>query len=561
MNSAGLARLLKSFLTYAGPLLRFSGVAWLGGLIIGLIHFTFFYQALFHGDTSSRTLLAEAMVHNASLFPTDFYHSTGFGFLSQAPIMAVLFALGVERDMALIFGSALNLGFWAVIIFLALAMFRNTNVRALSLTLLALIPIGVWEAEFLLGQQSSLPYVSLALVFLASSHRYVESNRQLWLVVSSLSISLLSVDSLARALIVVFPTVVILALWAPVSSLFRWGMGATIGLLTGLIGNLYLTHSLSIGYSVFSDIHLKPLESIWDGTLTVLTTFGPGLTNVNFLAGFDTRLLSPILYVAHLVLLVFIGVLFVYWTFRIGNAFLETVVGFSRARRGDFGNWSNYVAAVSVLGIWVGAVAVAMFYPDSGRQFLWAFFIAKIYLVNLIWSVITRYRGKRFALVLPLAILSLSWWSSHLVVFGGLTPDAEKAIAREPAFAISAIAMLPPGVETDIQLVAEETGLGTIYGEDFWTVMPLNTLLPEVSALVLMQDSYSDQFFLYRWLTRPSLETISEEVMYLVICSDRVDEVCEEVESTLRNQVKAAGGTLFLARANYEIWVAPPIWR
>jgi hypothetical protein len=536
-------------------------VAWVGGFLVGVTHHLLFYPALFNGDSSSRTLLAEAMAAEVSLFPEDFYYSTGFGFLSQAPMMAVLSAFGVARDMAFVFGSALNLAFWAVIIFLSLKVLTRNKGEALILTLLGIIPIGVWEAEFLLGQQSSLAYVSLAILFVASSHRFLAASHPWWLLVSGLSVALLSVDSLARALIVVLPVTVALTLWKPLRYLIRWGLSVGAGLIAGMSANVLLSNRFSMGYSVFSNIRPKTLEETWEGTLAVLATFGPGLTNVNLLSGLDTRVVSPLLYVGHFVLLFFMGALFVYWTLRTIRLLLAPVVGEGGMPATDLEKWPNYIAVVSVVGIWVGAVAVAMFYPDTGRQFLWAFFLAKIYILGLaVLAVGANPKKIRYVAVVPLLVLVLSWWSSHLVAFNGLAVDVRKAVEREPAFEIAAVATLPPDVLRQVERVSEETGIKTIYGEDFWRVMPINTLLPDVSALVLVEDTYSDQYFLFRWLTRPSLSTGSDEVMYLVICADEGESLCEASGPGLRQQIVRAGGDLYHAEADYEIWIGPRIW-
>jgi hypothetical protein len=200
---------------------------------------------------------------------------------------------------------------------------------------------------------------------------------------------------------------------------------------------------------------------------------------------------------------------------------------------------SSLVHLTAVVGLIIGALAVAALNPDSSRHYLWAVFLIKLIIFKWFYDSAVRLSGVKIASTLVvIAALLASWWFANLVKYNWNTDDAIKK--RDFTVAIH-----------DIKTISERTGIKHIYGENFWRMMPLNTLIEGMNSQALLYGS--GELHPYSWLTRPSWSCVEGDVLYY-LKDGPVDKVIQEKLIYAKgNKIKDGNG--------YAIWVGPRVWR
>lgn len=151
---------------------------------IGYIHHRWFFPLYFHGDAASMHVLAEAILDEGSLLPTDFSYGNQLVFLRSSPFIALTLLVGFTGYKAFILGSSLSITFWGVVLYLFLSAYFKSRRKGFLFSILLLLPLGPWDFDLILGQQSHLSNAILALGFVVSICLYVLDKSKLFLVVA-----------------------------------------------------------------------------------------------------------------------------------------------------------------------------------------------------------------------------------------------------------------------------------------------------------------------------------------------------------------------------------------
>ena len=193
----------------------------------------------------------------------------------------------------------------------------------------------------------------------------------------------------------------------------------------------------------------------------------------------------------------------------------------------------------AVFGVIIGALAVATLNPDSSRHYLWSIFLVKLFVFKWLYEISSGLVSKKKAAILVLALgVLMSSWFAYLVKFNCNTDRAINSRNFSE-------------VIVDIKEISERTGIINIYGEDFWRMMPLNTLIGNMNAQALLLGG--GELHPYSWLTRPSWSCAEGDVLYY-LKGGPVDEVIKE-------KLIHAGGNQVQDSIAYSIWVGPRVWR
>lgn len=507
---------------------------------IGYIHHRWFYPLQFNGDSAAMQVLAKAILDEGSLLPSDFSYGNQLIFLRSSPFIALASILGCTAYDAFAVGSSLSLAFWGGILYLFLnALFRSERQAFLFSTLL-LVPFGFWDSEFVLGQQSHLANAILSIGIVVSVLRFIKDRRYSFIFIGSVCLFLSSLESPIRGLLVVVPVVVATAIVVP-----RLKEFFVVTIPMGLMFlSAYCLNKILITLRPIALNHLEVLAFRSSGEIlsNLVETTGETVASVSSLdiwSGVGISLFGGILFsfgllviISYLVL-VLIGVGDT--TKMISSRLKGSQGGILNASQSDF----SFVRLVVIVGLIFGALAVAALNPDSSRHYLWAIFLGKLVILKWLYDTGVRCVGVKFSssLLLVLALL-VSVWCSTLVKLQWNTEGAIKA--RNYTTAVN-----------DIQELSKSLGISNIYGEDFWRMMPLNTLIDGLNSQSLLSDGYN--VYPWSWLTRPSWACVDDTVLYY-LQDGTVDQI-------IRGKLISLGGSEVKSGNGYSIWVGPRVWR
>ena len=126
------------------------------GFAIGLIEHVWFFPVDFHADAAAMQVLAQAMVDQRSLLPTDFGYGNQLIMFRASPFIALALVGGATGFKAYIIGSSLSIAFWLLVLYYALARATGDRYLAALVAIVFIVPMSVWDHDYILGQQSHL---------------------------------------------------------------------------------------------------------------------------------------------------------------------------------------------------------------------------------------------------------------------------------------------------------------------------------------------------------------------------------------------------------------------
>jgi hypothetical protein len=506
---------------------------------VGYIHHQWFYPLEFQGDAASMHVLAKAIMDEGSLLPTDFSYGNQLVFLRSSPFIALASLVGFTGYKAFIFGSSLSIAFWGVVLFLFLSAYFKSRRKGFLFSILLLLPLGPWDSGYVLGEQSHLSNAILSLGLVVSICLHLADKSKLFLIVACVCVFAISSEAPMRGLLVLGPLLISIGLIACLRSILLTALPMVATFLLAYFVNKLLIQSHPISLNYFNTLTFKSSNEILDNLMkttretlgnvsSLNTVYGETLSAFGFLV-----LASGALLIIGYLGFVFAGALN---AARLAERKLQDPQCLQKTLNGDR---PCLVYLTSVLGVIIGALAVATLNPDSSRHYLWAIFIVKLIIYKWLYDTASRLTTKKSAAILVLAVgLLMSSWLAYLVKFNWNT---DRAIESRNF----------PEVIRDIKRISEKTGIRNIYGEDFWRMMPLNTLIGDMNAQALFLGG--GVLHPFSWLTRPSWSCAEGDVLYY-LKSGTVDKVIKE-------KLIDVGGYQVQDDSGYSLWVGPRVWR
>lgn len=506
---------------------------------VGYIHHQWFFPLEFHGDSAAMHVLAKAILDQGSLLPADFSYGNQLVFLRSSPFIAIAMFFGLNGLSAFIIGSALSVAFWGIILYFFLSSYLNSNWKGALFSILLLLPLGYWDSDYVLGQQSHLSNAVLSVGLVVSVCLYVTKKSKSFLVAACICLFLMSLESPMRGLLVLAPVLFSLLLLADLRKMLITVFPLGIVFIAAYFFNKLLLQLRPISWNYFDTLSFKSTYEILDNLAkTSRETLG-SISSVNIVSEETISLIDFFVFAIGILLIV------MYLAFFLSKMFAALKVAmvkldnpFKSEESINNGN-EDIVQLTSVFGLIIGALAVAALNPDSSRHYLWSIFLAKLFVFKWIFDFLSGFieRKKVSIILIGLALLMSSWFA-YLVK---LNWNIESAI-KQRNFTEEVVS---------IQEISENTGIKNIYGEDFWRMMPLNTLIPNVNAQALLLGD--GEVYPYSWLTRPSWSCVEGDVLYYL----RNGLVDEKVKKMLID----AGGDLVKNGNGYTLWKGPRVWR
>ncbi len=506
-------------------------------IAFGMLHHEYFYPLIFHGDSSATQVLAKAMLDEKSLLPYDFTNYNQINLFRPSPFIAAALALGYQGYDAFMAGTTANLVFWALIIYFAISIMVGDRNRALLYSCILLIPTGLWEADYILGQQSHLSNFALAMCTVAFSYLFLSSKKSCFNKITLTCFLLITLESPARGFMILLPLSIAILLYFDKRKSFRHITILTIISLLGYFLNkflisyheVYINHFQSLTFHNVREI-LKFLIAITEETLSSITPIN-SIANLKLsLTGLLVQ--SSGLCFAIAMLFFFKGKL---------NHVIVAIKNLTKHEKNDQKvTYNTFISTVAVLGLISGALEIASLIADTARHFLWAYMLLKlsfILTVHLFLSkVFTIQKLASFFLVA--GFFMTSYWTAEFVREG--TSISSKAKDK-----------MSPKVTTIIREISELQGIKFIYGEDYWRMMPLNTQIPSVSAGVLTLNNVGE-IIPYPVHARKSWFNHRDKVLYYL--KDGA------VDSAIKQKLFKNGGILLHSSPEGTIWEGPPVW-
>lgn len=506
--------------------------------IIGYVHHQWFYPLFFNGDSAAMHVLAKSIVDEISLLPHDFSYGNQLVFLRSSPFIALAMACGLDGYPAFSVGSALSISFWGAILHYLLSVHFKSPRRGLLLTVLLLIPLGGWETEYILGQQSHLSNAILALGILIGIGGGIQRNSPAFLAIGCVCLFLMSSEAPIRGLLILAPTMLATALTTGFRPTVRITVLSSIAFIMGYTANKLLLQTRPIAMDYFSLLTFKSSEALIDNLLkTSLETFS-AVSNMDIMAG--SQLSISGLFLFGLSLLLVLGyVAFIFHYSRSGIRHLARLKpAFVHAGEPTTRTHLDFIPLAATAGVIVGAIAVSAINPDSSRHYLWAIFTIKFCLCALALDLAIRWLRPMHATLALLALgLLMSTWTALLTTSDWNTSRHAQA------------GNYPEPIQT-IRRILETEGIQNVYGEDFWRMMPLNSLIPGANAQALLPGGYRPH--LYAWLSRPSWACPEGQVLYYLRDG--------QADSEARTRLVEIGGNQVHEAPGYSLWIGPPVW-
>lgn len=518
------------FLPFAAAFLAF---------LIGYIHHQWFYPKYFSGDTAAMHILAKSVLAEHALIPYDFNYGNQLIFFRSSLFIAFALAAGFTGYQAFIVGSALSIAFWGLVLHGFVSAYLGSQKKGLLFTCMLLLPLGIWEVDYVLGQQSHLSNVVLALGVVISLHRYLADKKRRFLITACVCLFAMSIEAPIRGLLVLAPVLAAITLTANARALRVAGFSTFGVFVLAMLANKALVKLHPLKTDHFKTLSFKSLDEFFGNLIRTSGEAISSVSSLNFLSGTKLSALGFIIFALGLLLIL---------------AYLGFILaGTSRALRLGTKKWAvlqhkqaaapgydlDLVRLTAVLGVLVGAVAVSALNPDSARHYLWAVFLIKLMVFIGLYNAAASVIGKKWVgATVVLAGLILSAWAANLVVNKGSVKA--NSSNRKPSQAALAIAE-----------VSKQTGIRHVYGDDFWRMMPLNTTLHGIDAQALSLKD--DDIYVDAWLTRPSWSCVKGNVLYLLKDTP--------VDTRIMDKLRAAGGTEIRAVDGYTLWTGPQVWR
>jgi hypothetical protein len=506
---------------------------------IGYIHHEWFYPLYFNGDAAALHVLAKTIIDEGSLLPGDFSYGNQLVFLRSSPFIALASLGGLADYKAFVVGSALSIAFWSVVLHWFLSAYFQSQKKSLLFTTLLIIPLGGWDVDLLLGQQSHLSNAVLALGTIVSFHRHLLEKNNFFLIVGCFCLFLMSSEAPIRGLLVLAPALIAIALTANLRSLIAVSFCTISTFFASYILNKSLIKFHPISIDHFNTLTIKSSNEFFANILKTTIETAGAVSSLNEVSGAKLSVLGLVVFTAGMLLVT------AYFSFIFAGALKAARLGSiklanpSQLQSYSGENDADLISLTAILGVIIGAFAVSAINPDSSRHYLWAIFLVKFTIFISLYDVASRVIKNIWAGIFVLSgTLVMSSWFANLVVHDWNT---EKYISARN---------LPEEVR-QIRRISEQTGIHNIYGEDFWRMMPLNTVLHDINAQALLLSGSDLQ--IYSWLTRPSWSCVAGDVLYFVK-NGPVDKVIEE-------KLKGVGGARVHNGGGYSLWTGPRVWQ
>lgn len=518
----------------------YAAIAGLLAFSLGYVHHRWFYPLQFHGDSAAMHVLAKAIVSQASLLPSDFFYGNQLVFLRASPFIALALVSGIAGPDAFAIGSALSIAFWGVVLYFFLSAFFESGWKAVLFSILLLIPFGEWDFDYVLGQQSHLSnaVLSLGLVVFASLHAVKKDRNFLMAAIACLFI--MSLESPIRTLLVLGPVLVALLLVTGSRQTIAVATPMGAAFILAYFLNKWLIYHHPISVNLLRTLSFKSSDEILSNFgMMSRETFG-SLSSINLVAGERFSLPGAFVLGAGLLLTSMYLGFFVHGMIRATKLVAARADSSFQPEKsvGEENESRRLIQLISVFGFIFGALAVAALNPDSSRHYLWSVFLAKMLFLVWVLERLAFFLGRKKA-VLSAMVLAffMSSWFAYLVKSHWNTTDIIRNRNATEAVA-------------SIEEVSRKTGIKHIYGDDFWRMMPLNTLLPSINAqALLIADGDVHPF---AWLTVKSWSCTTDALYYL-----KGGKVDDEIKRRLID----AGGKQMKVGAGYAIWRGPRVWR
>jgi hypothetical protein len=518
-------------------------LAWLIGLAFGTTFYACFYPAYFHSDSAAIQVLAQAMVDEMSLLPHDFFYGNQLILFRANLFIASVLKLGLTGYTAYVMGSAISFSVFFLITFLTLETLFRHWAKSLFLTILFFLPLGLHEADYVLGQQSHLANVVFILMIAVHAYRACWHEEWRGLVIAASVVFLMSMEAPMRALFVLLPLALVIIATGKARSSVKLSLALVIAFVVGYTGNRYLVTTHPVAQDL-SDLVFSNSDRFLIRMGSILKDFVDNYIGfVQFYGMRTSTRIHLVLYgVKTLVFLSFLG-LFCWLAYRLATRVIKP-------RMENKGTTQSELQALEFIGLLGVTGMLTMFWITSALEYTndqllrhseGMLQLCKLalcaYSLNVLAYIIPQ-RLPRYGVLFIVALLSSTVASSFL--FAPYRAQLQQSIESKTNLPIH-------GKIQELMLVH---GINRIYG-DFWSTSLLEVLIPPAKAAVL---SVSDgNVYFTQWLTRPSMQCIDGNVFYLL---DR-SKVNEEF---IARKILERGGRILERFGNSGIYLGAPVW-
>ncbi|MBB4123300.1 hypothetical protein [Martelella radicis] len=525
--------------TIESKLMYWSFGAFILSFSLGIVHHSLFFPTFFDGDAAAMQVLASAIVDGKSILPSDFSYGNQIIILRSSPFIAFSLAIGLKGYTAFLIGSALSVAFWGVVLYNILNIHFKYPQKSILLTAVMLLPLGVFESNYILGQQSHLTNVILALGVVIFAKEYLHTFNRKYLILLSITVFLLSFESPIRGLLVMFPTFMAVFLFSKLRSAVSVFSTVCLSFVAAFFTNKILVQMKGVRVNYFETLTFRSVDEIISNIIKNSNETLNNLSSLNLFAGQKLSFFALVV-ISFSVLLLF-------------SYFYCLLSGVARANQlaklmllaipgGRFPSSigsPDFVQLVGIFGVLVGAIAVATLNPDSSRHYLWAIFVLKLVIFDWFYNLFAhRIRRIPASLLLSSLAFVMSLWFA-LIVRDGVS--VVHSVDRR----------LSDSSVSEIGRLSRELEIRNIYGEDFWRMMPLNAFVDDMHAQTLLL--YDGEIRPYMWLSRPSVFCASDEVLYFLKNG--------EADEALKERLPSLGGQIIAAGDGYSIWKGQPAWK
>lgn len=523
---------------------RFTNFLWtffvvLISFCIGYIHHRWFFPLSFHGDAAAMDVLAKAILDEQSFLPYDFSYGNQLVFLRSSPFITVFLFFGMTGYKAFIFGSALSIAFWGTVLYHFLYVYFELKSKAFLFTLLVLFPIGMFDADYILGQQSHLSNIVLSFGIVISIQKYILKANIYHLVSACICLFIMSSEAPIRGMLVIVPILIITLLTTNRRTFCRVIFTMTMAFAMAFLVNKVLLYFHPVAFDILKSITFKTSNEILKNLSKTTEETIYCISNINLLAGKHLRPVSFIIYLSG-IFFVIANISFIFtWMLKAMSISLKKLSCAENLEYSLPTKNFDFISLTASLGVISGALAVSSLNPDSSRHYLWAITLVKFCLFIFLYDIMLRLFKKNIAIVIIIVTSLLpSSWLATLSVYNWNTKS--HIVSRNYT-----------DVVRKIEEISRKKNIRNIYGEDFWRMMPLNTLLHDINAQSILFDGKN--LNLMNWLTRPSWAHVQEDVLYYL----KNGSVDREIE----NKLILIGGEKVYDGNEYALWVGPPVWR